>query len=50
MPESAERNQTQADAEMLKIIDPYSCRQRLTMPRFILNAASDQLPKAFIGR
>ncbi len=37
-----ERSETPAYAEMLKIIDPYSYLKRLTMPKFILNAAGDQ--------
>jgi PhoPQ-activated pathogenicity-related protein len=37
-----ERSESPAYAEMLKIIDPYSYRARLTMPKFILNAAGDQ--------
>ncbi len=37
-----ERSDTPAYAEMLKIIDPYSYRHRLTMPKLILNAAGDQ--------
>jgi PhoPQ-activated pathogenicity-related protein len=37
-----ERSETPAYQELLKIVDPYSYRQRLTMPKFILNAAGDQ--------
>ena len=37
-----QRSETPAYAEMLKIIDPYSYRHRLTMPKLILNAAGDQ--------
>jgi PhoPQ-activated pathogenicity-related protein len=29
-------------AELLKIVDPYSYRERLTLPKFIVNASGDQ--------
>lgn len=37
-----ERSGTPQYAELLKIADPYSYRHRLTMPKFIVNAAGDQ--------
>jgi PhoPQ-activated pathogenicity-related protein len=37
-----ERSDTPQYAELLKIVDPYSYRHRLTMPKFIVNAAGDQ--------
>jgi PhoPQ-activated pathogenicity-related protein len=37
-----ERFDTPAYAELLKIVDPYSYRQRLALPKFIVNAAGDQ--------
>ncbi len=37
-----ERFDTPAFAELLKIVDPYSYRDRLTLPKFIVNAAGDQ--------
>jgi PhoPQ-activated pathogenicity-related protein len=37
-----ERFDTSQYAEMLKIVDPYSYRDRLTLPKFIMNASGDQ--------
>jgi PhoPQ-activated pathogenicity-related protein len=37
-----ERADTPQYAEMMKIIDPYSYRERLTLPKFIVNAGGDQ--------
>jgi PhoPQ-activated pathogenicity-related protein len=37
-----ERADTPQYAEMMKIIDPYSYRERLTLPKFIINAGGDQ--------
>jgi PhoPQ-activated pathogenicity-related protein len=37
-----ERMDTLAYAALLKIVDPYSYRDRLTMPKFVVNAAGDQ--------
>jgi PhoPQ-activated pathogenicity-related protein len=37
-----ERMETPRYDEILKIVDPYSYRNRLTMPKFIVNAAGDQ--------
>jgi PhoPQ-activated pathogenicity-related protein len=37
-----ERFDTPGYAAMLKIVDPYSYRDRLTMPKFIMNSAGDQ--------
>ncbi len=37
-----ERFDTPQYAELLKIVDPYSYRDRLTLPKFIVNAAGDQ--------
>jgi len=37
-----ERFDTPPYAELLKIVDPYSYRDRLIMPKFIVNAAGDQ--------
>src|SRR4029077_1602276 len=37
-----ERADTPQYAEMMKIIDPYSYRDRLTLPKFIINAGGDQ--------
>jgi PhoPQ-activated pathogenicity-related protein len=37
-----ERSDTPQYAELLKIEDPYSYRHRLTMPKFIVNAAGDE--------
>ncbi len=37
-----ERFDTPRYAELLKIVDPYSYRERLTLPKFIVNAAGDQ--------
>src|SRR5205823_3782629 len=37
-----ERFDTPAYAELLKIVDPYSYRERLTLPKYIVNAAGDQ--------
>lgn len=36
------RAQTQAGQEMLELIDPYAYRDRLTMPKLVLNSAGDQ--------
>jgi len=37
-----ERFDTPQYAELLKIVDPYSYRDRLTMPKFVMNASGDQ--------
>jgi PhoPQ-activated pathogenicity-related protein len=37
-----ERMDTPEYAALLKIVDPYSYRERLTMPKFVLNASGDQ--------
>jgi PhoPQ-activated pathogenicity-related protein len=37
-----ERFDTPAYAELLKIVDPYSYRDRLTLPKYIVNASGDQ--------
>src|SRR5947209_8083329 len=37
-----ERLDTPQYAELLKIVDPYSYRQRLTMPKFVVNSSGDQ--------
>jgi PhoPQ-activated pathogenicity-related protein len=37
-----ERFDTPQYAELLKIVDPYSYRERLTLPKFIVNASGDQ--------
>jgi PhoPQ-activated pathogenicity-related protein len=37
-----ERMDTPQYASLLKIVDPYSYRDRLTLPKFIVNAAGDQ--------
>jgi PhoPQ-activated pathogenicity-related protein len=37
-----ERFDTPPYAELLKIVDPYSYRERLTLPKFIVNASGDQ--------
>lgn len=37
-----ERFDTPAYAELLKIVDPYFYRDRLTLPKFIVNASGDQ--------
>ena len=37
-----ERFDTPRYAELLKIVDPHSYRERLTLPKFIVNAAGDQ--------
>jgi PhoPQ-activated pathogenicity-related protein len=37
-----ERFDTPQYAELLKIVDPYSYRDRLTLPKFIMNASGDQ--------
>jgi PhoPQ-activated pathogenicity-related protein len=37
-----DRSDSPRYAELLKIVDPYSYRDRLTLPKFILNAAGDQ--------
>jgi PhoPQ-activated pathogenicity-related protein len=37
-----ERMFTPRYAEILRIVDPYSYRERLTMPKFIVNSAGDQ--------
>jgi PhoPQ-activated pathogenicity-related protein len=37
-----ERMETPQYAEILKIVDPYSYRDRLTMPKFVVNSAGDQ--------
>jgi PhoPQ-activated pathogenicity-related protein len=37
-----ERMETPRYAEILKLIDPYSYRDRLTMPKFVVNSAGDQ--------
>jgi PhoPQ-activated pathogenicity-related protein len=37
-----ERMETARYAEILKIVDPYSYRHRLTMPKFVVNSAGDQ--------
>jgi PhoPQ-activated pathogenicity-related protein len=37
-----ERMETHQYASLLKIVDPYSYRDRLTMPKLIMNAAGDQ--------
>src|SRR5262249_42218681 len=37
-----ERSETPRYAELLKIEDPYSYRDRLTMPKFIVNSSGDQ--------
>jgi PhoPQ-activated pathogenicity-related protein len=37
-----ERMDTPAYAALLKIVDPYSHRERLTLPKFIVNAVGDQ--------
>jgi PhoPQ-activated pathogenicity-related protein/S-formylglutathione hydrolase FrmB len=37
-----ERFDTPRYAELLRIVDPYSYRDRLTMPKFIVNSAGDQ--------
>ena len=36
------RSQTPAGQAMLALVDPYAYRQRLTMPKLILNSAGDQ--------
>ena len=36
------RLRTPQMAELLKVVDPYSYRDRLTMPKYILNAGGDQ--------
>jgi PhoPQ-activated pathogenicity-related protein len=36
------RSKTLAGQEMLKLIDPYEYRDRLTMPKLVLNSAGDQ--------
>lgn len=37
-----ERRDTPEHAELLRIVDPFFYRNRLTMPKFVLNAAGDQ--------
>jgi PhoPQ-activated pathogenicity-related protein len=37
-----ERFETPEFAEMMKIIDPYSYRERLTLPKYVVNSAGDQ--------
>src|SRR5262249_2671825 len=37
-----ERADTPEYAELLRIVDPYSYRNRFTMPKFIMNAGGDQ--------
>jgi PhoPQ-activated pathogenicity-related protein len=37
-----ERRDTPEYAELLRIVDPYFYRNRLTMPKFVINAAGDQ--------
>jgi PhoPQ-activated pathogenicity-related protein len=37
-----ERAESPRYAELLKIVDPYSYRDRLTMPKFVVNSAGDQ--------
>ena len=37
-----ERRDTPEYAELLRIVDPYSYRDRLTMPKYIVNASGDQ--------
>jgi PhoPQ-activated pathogenicity-related protein len=37
-----ERFDTPQYAELLKIVDPYSYRDRLTMPKFVVNSSGDQ--------
>src|SRR5438105_890106 len=37
-----ERFDTPQYAELLKIVDPYSYRDRLALPKFIMNASGDQ--------
>jgi PhoPQ-activated pathogenicity-related protein len=37
-----ERLDTPQYAELLRIVDPYSYRERLTMPKFIVNSTGDQ--------
>jgi PhoPQ-activated pathogenicity-related protein len=37
-----ERLDTPPYAELLKIVDPYSYRDRLTLPKFVVNSAGDQ--------
>ena len=37
-----QRRDTPPYAEMLKIVDPYSYRERLTLPKFVVNASGDQ--------
>src|SRR5262245_21367290 len=37
-----ERFDTPQYTELLKIVDPYSYRERLTLPKFVVNAAGDQ--------
>jgi PhoPQ-activated pathogenicity-related protein len=37
-----ERRDTPRHAELLRIVDPYFYRNRLTMPKFVVNAAGDQ--------
>jgi PhoPQ-activated pathogenicity-related protein len=37
-----ERRDTSAHAELMKIEDPYFYRDRLTMPKYVVNAAGDQ--------
>jgi PhoPQ-activated pathogenicity-related protein len=37
-----ERFDTPQYAELLRIVDPYSYRERLTMPKFVVNSSGDQ--------
>lgn len=37
-----DRMETVEYAELMKIVEPYSYRERLTMPKFIINAAGDE--------
>jgi PhoPQ-activated pathogenicity-related protein len=37
-----DRSDSPRYAELLRIVDPYSYRERLTLPKFIVNAAGDQ--------
>jgi PhoPQ-activated pathogenicity-related protein len=37
-----ERFDTPQYAELLRIVDPYSYRERLTLPKFVVNASGDQ--------
>jgi PhoPQ-activated pathogenicity-related protein len=37
-----ERHETPEYAELLRIVDPYFYRNRLTMPKFVVNAGGDQ--------